>query len=63
MGAGLLAKAAVQSLFLAADPPPSQASQLPHLICGGTNILCPAQIPCGSGLARESGSPVTVSGN
>ncbi|AYG08396.1 hypothetical protein D7M10_15395 [Pseudomonas fluorescens] len=62
MGAGLPAMTVYQSINLLADLPPSQASQLPHLICGGANILCPAQIPCGSGLARESGSPVTVSG-
>ncbi|MRU52520.1 hypothetical protein FIV37_19770 [Pseudomonas gessardii] len=46
----MLAIAPAQSLLLAADPPLSQASQLPHLICGGAKILCPSEIPVGAGL-------------
>ncbi|KAA2226424.1 hypothetical protein F1720_26375 [Pseudomonas brenneri] len=34
VGAGLLAKAVGQSTHVLADPPPSRASPLPHLICG-----------------------------
>ena len=67
VGAGLLAKAVVQSPFLVGDAPPSQASQLPPLFCSVCKIPCRPEIPCGSGgatirLARESGGSVTFFG-
>ena len=62
VGAGLLAKAVVQSPSLVAVAPPSQASQLPPLFCSVCKIPCRPEIPCGSGLARESGGSVTLFG-
>ena len=63
----LPAKAVVQSQFLVAGTPPSQASQLPHEIHVATKIPDLPPTPCGSGgatirLARESGGSVTISG-
>ena len=62
VGAGLLAKAVVQSPSLVAVAPPSQASQLPLLFCSACKIPCRPEILCGSGLARESGGSVTLVG-
>ncbi len=63
----LPAKAVVQSQFLVAGTPPSQASQLPHEIPVATKIPDLPPTPCGSGgatirLARESGVSVATSG-
>ena len=60
VGAGLsgrriAAMAVHQPIHLSTDTPSSQASQLPQLVCGVCKVLCPAEIPCGSGLARDGG--------
>jgi hypothetical protein len=62
VGAGLPAKAVVQSPSLVAVAPPSQASQLPLLMVVWHKNLCPTKPSCGSGLARESGGSVTLVG-
>ncbi len=52
---GLPAIAVVQAVFLVAGMPPSLASQLLQWVWGVAKVVCLAQIPCGSGLARDGG--------
>ncbi|AYF50748.1 hypothetical protein DXV65_25360 [Pseudomonas fluorescens] len=51
VGAGLPAKAVCQSLKVVADPPLSQASQLPHFAMYskvGTGLIRPLKCRCGA---------------
>ncbi|RBB97007.1 hypothetical protein C3E97_029390 [Pseudomonas sp. MWU12-2115] len=57
MGAGLLAKAPVQSTKMLDVPTPSLAGQLPQVFAVYTDPLINT-IHCGSGLARESAGSV-----
>ncbi|SFW83382.1 hypothetical protein SAMN03159439_05534 [Pseudomonas sp. NFACC04-2] len=53
--ASLLAIAVGQFALILDVPPSSRASPLPHWFWGGAQNLHPPQLPCGSGLARDSG--------
>ncbi|TWC25952.1 hypothetical protein FBY09_1531 [Pseudomonas sp. SJZ101] len=55
VGAGLLAKAVGQLAVMLNVLPSSRAGSLPHGCPNRPQTPCPPQIPCGSGLARESG--------
>ncbi len=52
VGAGLLAKAVVQSTYLSTDTPPSQASQLPQGTCVHCAIACSSNLLHGCGSSR-----------
>ncbi|SCY02608.1 hypothetical protein SAMN03159391_00838 [Pseudomonas sp. NFACC37-1] len=52
VGAGLLAKAASQSMKMLNVLASSRASQLPQKDSGCTRILCPLKIQCGRACSR-----------
>ena len=55
---GLLAKAVNQSMNVWADPPLSQASQLPHLDLQSGKFTRLYSVNVGAGLARDGGESV-----
>jgi len=60
VGAGLLAKAVVQSPKISTGLASSRASSLPQFLLERADFLLPTEIQCGSEPARESGVSVNA---